>query len=213
MKNNFIHLHLHSEYSISDSLIRIEDLIKESVKNDIPAVAITDLNNIFSLVKFYKAALKNGVKPIIGIEIDLENKKNIKNYSKVILLCKNMNGFYNLSNLITESYVNLSEDNRFIISKEQLADKADGLIALSGGIQGDLANAIKLEKQHLIEESVNYWKTKGFYGYSFNANNDVIISTSESKIRGSEVIYIDSTQHMSILNAASIIHKNQTARH
>ena len=60
MKNNFIHLHLHSEYSISDSLIRIEDLIKESAKNDIPAVAITDLNNIFSLVKFYKAALKNG---------------------------------------------------------------------------------------------------------------------------------------------------------
>ena len=80
MKNNFIHLHLHSEYSISDSLIRIQDLIQESSKNNFPAVAITDTNNIFSLVKFYKNAIKNGVKPIIGIEIDLEDKENIKKY-------------------------------------------------------------------------------------------------------------------------------------
>jgi len=163
MKNNFIHLHLHSEYSISDSLIRIQDLIQESSKNNFPAVAITDINNIFSLVKFYKAAIKNGVKPIIGIEIDLEDKENIKKYSKVVLLCKNMNGFYNLSNLITEAYVNLNEDSRFIVSKEQLANRADGLIALSGGTYGDLANAIKLEKQDLIEEVVSYWK-KNFPG-------------------------------------------------
>ena len=67
MKKNFIHLHLHSEYSISDSLIRIKDLIKKSSDNNHPAVAITDLNNIFSLVKFYKAAIKNGVKPIIAV--------------------------------------------------------------------------------------------------------------------------------------------------
>ena len=158
MKNNFIHLHLHSEYSISDSLIRIQELVHESSKNNVPAVAITDTNNIFSLVKFYKTAIKNGVKPIIGIEIDLEDERNVKKYSKVILLCKNMNGFYNLSNLITESYVNLNEDSRFIVSKEQLADRSEGLIALSGGIRGDLANAIKLEKQDLIEETVNYWK-------------------------------------------------------
>ena len=79
MKKNFIHLHLHSEYSISDSLIRIKDLIKESSDNNFPAVAITDTNNIFSLVKFYKTAIKNGIKPIIGIEIDLKNKGSKNN--------------------------------------------------------------------------------------------------------------------------------------
>ena len=158
MKKNFIHLHLHSEYSISDSLIRIKDLIKESSDNNYPAIAITDLNNIFSLVKFYKTAIKNGVKPIIGIEIDLKNKDSENNFSRIVLLCKNMKGFHNLSNLITNSYVNLGDDNKFFISKDQLADRSDGLIVLSGGIYGDLGNAIKLEKEDLIEESVKYWK-------------------------------------------------------
>ena len=116
MKKNFIHLHLHSEYSISDSLIRIKDLIKESSDNNFPAVAITDTNNIFSLVKFYKTAIKNGIKPIIGIEIDLKNKGSKNNSSKVVLLCKNMKGFHNLSNLITDSYINLDDDNKFYIS-------------------------------------------------------------------------------------------------
>ena len=158
MKKNFIHLHLHSEYSISDSLIRIKDLIKESSDNNHPAVAITDLNNIFSLVKFYKEAIKNGVKPIVGIEIDLINQDSKNGFSRVILLCKNMKGFHNLSNLITDAYVNLGEDNKFYVSKSELADKSDGLIALSGGINGDLGNAIKLEKEDLIEDVVKYWK-------------------------------------------------------
>ena len=158
MKKNFIHLHLHSEYSISDSLIRIKDLIKESSDNSAPAVAVTDLNNIFSLVKFYKTAIKNGVKPIIGIEIDLKNKGSDNDSSRIVLLCKNMKGFHNLSNIITDSYVELGDENKFFISKSQLANRSDGLIALSGGINGDLGKAIKLEKQDLIEDSIKYWK-------------------------------------------------------
>ena len=158
MNNNFIHLHLHSEYSISDSLIRIKDLINEAKERNSPAVAITDFNNLFSLVKFYKLAIKNGVKPIIGIELELKNNKNSIASSRVVLLCKNMQGFKNLSNLITDSYVNLNDDNKFFISKEELAKRAEGLIALSGGIYGDLAYAIKLEKIDEIESSISYWK-------------------------------------------------------
>ena len=107
MSNSFIHLHLHSEYSISDSLIRIEELIDHVSKNKSPAVAITDNNNIFSLIKFYKTAIRKGVKPIIGIEINLEDKLDTEDFSKVVLLCKNLKGFQNLSSLITESYINL----------------------------------------------------------------------------------------------------------
>ena len=166
MSNSFIHLHLHSEYSISDSLIRIEELIDHVSKNKSPAVAITDNNNIFSLIKFYKTAIRKGVKPIIGIEINLEDKLDTEDFSKIVLLCKNLKGFQNLSSLITESYINLNEGEVFKVSRENLAQKSEGLIALSGGIHGDLAKAIKLERNDLIEDSINYWRKnfpKSFY--------------------------------------------------
>ena len=158
MRNNFIHLHLHSEYSISDSLIRINDLIEKISETNSPSVSITDHNNIFSLVKFYKLAIRNGVKPIIGIEVDMIDSTDISKLSRVVLLCKNMVGFNNLSNLITDSYVNLNESNKFLVSKEELAKRSDGLIALSGGIYGDLANSIRTGDDDLINSSIKYWK-------------------------------------------------------
>ena len=158
MRNNFIHLHLHSEYSISDSLIRINDLIEKVSETNSPSVSITDHNNIFSLVKFYKLAIRNGVKPIIGIEVDMIDSTDISKLSRVVLLCKNMVGFNNLSNLITDSYVNLDESNKFLVSKEELAKRSDGLIALSGGIYGDLANSIRTGDDDLINSSIKYWK-------------------------------------------------------
>ena len=158
MKKSFIHLHLHSEYSISDSLIRINNLIEVVSSNNYPSIAITDHNNIFSLVKFYKSAIRNGVKPIIGIEVDMKSNDSKSGFSRVVLLCKNMVGFNNLSNLITDSYVNLDEGNNFLVSQEQLSKRSEGLIALSGGIYGDLANAIRSGKQDLINLSISYWK-------------------------------------------------------
>jgi len=158
MTNNFIHLHLHSEYSISDSLIRVNDLIDHAVTNKYPSIAITDFNNIFSLVKFYKLSIKNGIKPIIGIEVSIQSDLNDKVFNKVVLLCKNRDGFINLSNIITNSYVNLDVNNNFYITMEQLAERSDGLIVLSGGIHGDLAEAIRSNKKELIEKKINYWK-------------------------------------------------------
>ena len=126
MKNNFIHLHLHSEYSISDSLIRISDLVEKVSERKSPSVSITDHNNIFSLVKFYKQAIKNGVKPIIGIEIDIKDTESSNESFRIVLLCKNIIGFNNLSNLITDSYVNLNENNKFIVLKDDLLKHLKG---------------------------------------------------------------------------------------
>ena len=158
MKNNFIHLHLHSEYSISDSLIRISDLVEKVSDRKSPSVSITDHNNIFSLVKFYKKAIKNGIKPIIGIEIDIKDTESSNESFRIVLLCKNIIGFNNLSNLITDSYVNLNENNKFVVLKDDLVKRSEGLIVLSGGIYGDLAHAIKSGKNDLIESSISYWK-------------------------------------------------------
>ena len=87
MNNSFIHLHLHSEYSISDSLIRIKDLVSKSAEEEFPAIAITDTNNLFSLVKFYKTAIKNGVKPI-SIEVDLKNENSSEKFSELFYCVK-----------------------------------------------------------------------------------------------------------------------------
>ena len=141
-----------------DSLIRISDLVEKVSERKSPSVSITDHNNIFSLVKFYKQAIKKGVKPIIGIEIDIKDTESSNESFRIVLLCKNIIGFNNLSNLITDSYVNLNENNKFIVLKDDLLKHSEGLIVLSGGIYGDLAHAIKSGKNDLIESSINYWK-------------------------------------------------------
>ena len=115
--SNFVHFHLHSEYSVSDSLIRIPKLIAQSKELNMPAVALTDINNLFALVKFYRAATAAKIKPIIGAEITLE--KNVS----LLLLCQEQTGFINLSKLLSEFYL---EKNSFA----KLKDLNEGLIAI-----------------------------------------------------------------------------------
>ena len=86
MSEPFIHLQVHSEYSIVDSIVRIDDYIKRAVELKMPAIALTDQNNLFALVKFYRKALQAGIKPIIGADIVLCYKKQL---SHCTLLCKN----------------------------------------------------------------------------------------------------------------------------
>ena len=74
MLSNYIHLHLHSEYSISDSIVRINSLIEKAYEYDMPSVAVTDKNNMFAMVKFYKKAIDNGIKPILGVDLNIERK-------------------------------------------------------------------------------------------------------------------------------------------
>ena len=121
----FVHLNLHTEYSLIDGLIKVKSLIEKTVENQMPAVAITDHSNLFSLVKFYKAALNSGVKPIIGANIliyddlDIDNKLNSKSnvnsgfksqqdiskqVSSLILLCKSTQGYKNLTVLLSKAY-------------------------------------------------------------------------------------------------------------
>ena len=120
MRNPFIHLHLHSQYSISDSLIRIRQLLEKTYECGMPSVSVTDKNNLFSLVKFYRESINYGIKPILGVDIDIENSFNSKILPSVVLLCKNTTGYKNLTKLITEGYLNLPENNKFYVSKKLL---------------------------------------------------------------------------------------------
>ena len=139
---SFVPLSVHSEYSLHDSLIRVKPLYKRAKELDIPAIAITDSNNMFATIKSYKQALATGVKPIIGAEIQIQTSRML--YSKLTLLCKDGQGYRNLCEIISRGYEEAfrDSDDRPLIPIEWLSGKSDGLIALSGGIEGEVGRLI-----------------------------------------------------------------------
>src|SRR3990172_6351077 len=102
MQDTFVHLHLHSEYSILDGLIRIEPLLEAAVGATMPALAITEQGNLFSLIKFYRQAMSSGIKSVIGAELRIS--RDGKPNGNLVLLCQNSTGYRILTRLITRSY-------------------------------------------------------------------------------------------------------------
>ncbi len=143
---DFVHLHLHTQYSLLDGAIKIEDLIRKVKESGMSAVAITDHGNLFGAYEFYKKAKEGGVKPVIGCEIyitpslDLNNPSEGKNYHLTVL-CMNEIGYRNLSNIVTKGYFE-GFYRRPRIDHKILADYSDGLIVLSGCLNSELSRAI-----------------------------------------------------------------------
>ncbi len=136
MTPKFVHLHLHTEYSIVDSVVRIKGLMEATLAADMPAVALTDQNNLFALVKFYRAALKAGLKPIVGADVWFRPNAD-DDPSRLVLLCRNNEGYRNLCRLLTRAYLEGQQDGVPLIRREWLeGGAAAGLIALSGGREG-----------------------------------------------------------------------------
>ncbi|MFL2698087.1 MAG: DNA polymerase III subunit alpha [Gammaproteobacteria bacterium] len=173
----FVHLHLHSEFSLSDGIIRIEDLVESSVNKKFSAVALTDLSNLFGLIKFYKSARKNGLKPIVGSEVLL-----IKDYDSLpaplVLLVKNQTGYTNLTKLVSKAYVEGQRQGGPLVKIEWLAEHSKGLIALSGGQEGHVGQAILATNDKLAESRAEY--LKGIF------NEDFFIEISRLGRRGED---------------------------
>ena len=151
---SFVHLHLHTEYSLDDGLVRIDPLMERAAELAMPAVALTDRNNLFAAVKFYKAALNYGIKPILGAEVDLETPVMHDRSARTVLLCQNQDGYRNLCQLLSDRY----RKGRDRILRKDLAKHNDGLIALSGGISGDLGQAMIAENRRAANAALEYWK-------------------------------------------------------
>jgi DNA polymerase-3 subunit alpha len=135
----FVHLRVHSEYSIADSIIRIPELVAAVAAAGMPAVALTDRGNLFGLVKYYKAALAAGVKPIIGVDVELEAVDTRHGHAPLVLLARNAIGYLNMKRLVTRSYVEGQRNGVPVVKQEWLTvDSAAGLIALSAGKAGAL---------------------------------------------------------------------------
>ncbi len=104
MSKQFVHLHLHTDYSLVDGLVRVKPLVKAVADAGMPAIAITDQHNLFAAVKLFNAAMQAGVKPILGADLRLKDPSDAKNSTRFVLLCMNLEGFHNLSRLLSQAY-------------------------------------------------------------------------------------------------------------
>ena len=128
----FVHLRLHTEFSLQDSVVRIPELVERAAALGMPAVAVTDQNNLFAMVKFYREALKRGVKPIIGVDVLLRARRT-RRPTRLTLLCKDPGGYQNVTNLVTRAWLEGQERGVPLIERAWLdAETTAGLIALSG---------------------------------------------------------------------------------
>ena len=153
---NFIHLRLHSEYSITDGILKIKDMISLAHKDQMFAVALTDIHNMFGLIKFYKACRSHGIKPIVGAELNIEGID--KTSYKVIFLAKNNIGYRELCELITRSYIENKINDVPHIKEEWLFNNIwHNLIVLSGGFTGDIGQLILHNKTNNAITKVKTW--------------------------------------------------------
>ena len=123
----FIHLHLHSEYSMADSIVRIPALVDKAVELQMPAVAVTDSANVFGLVKFYRAALQAGLKPILGVDAWIQNPANSNAPFRLVLLAKNNAGYRSLCELLSRAYLSNQQNGRACLKQTWLQDCAKNL--------------------------------------------------------------------------------------
>uniref|UniRef100_A0A1B0C7E6 Polymerase/histidinol phosphatase N-terminal domain-containing protein n=1 Tax=Glossina palpalis gambiensis TaxID=67801 RepID=A0A1B0C7E6_9MUSC len=160
----FIHLKVHSDYSIIDGLSKIENILYQAKKFCMPAIAITDFTNIYGLIKFYNTAHNFGIKPIIGADFLLKNNIQCQkeNLSEITILVSDNFGYHNLIMLISKAYQIGFNNNCPTIIREWLIEHSKGLIVLSGSVFGELGKYFKKNEKSNIIDCINFYK-KYFY--------------------------------------------------
>jgi DNA polymerase-3 subunit alpha len=158
----FVHLRLHSEYSIVDGLVRIDDVVDAAAKDLQPALAMTDLANLFGLIKFYKAARGKGIKAIAGCDVWITNDLDRDKPSRLLLLVKNRAGYLQLCELLAQAWLENQHRGRAELKFEWLQaifNKGDepGLIALSGAHFGDVGIALDHGNPDEAERCAERW--------------------------------------------------------
>lgn len=160
----FVHLSMHTEFSLTDSLVKIKPLMKALKENGHKAVGISDTTNMFAAIRFYKQALANGIKPIISSEITLSMPENEGN---IILICRNEVGYQNLIRLVSRAYEEgfTSDSEPARIDFEWLKESSEGLIALSGARYGNIGKALLSGNSGLADTLIE--RMKGLFGSNF----------------------------------------------
>ncbi|TSC72943.1 MAG: DNA polymerase III subunit alpha [Parcubacteria group bacterium Gr01-1014_70] len=179
---SFVHLHTHSHYSLLDGLSKIDDMVRLAKSYDMPAIGLTDHGAMYGVIDFYSTCLKNGIKPIIGVEMYIANRTRFDKEPNVdnkryhlTVLAKNNTGYQNLIKLTTAAHLE-GYYYKPRVDKELLRAHADGLIALSGCMAGELARTL---------QSGNFEKAKE-------------VAREYQSIFGEEQYYLEIMQHLDV---------------
>jgi DNA polymerase-3 subunit alpha len=158
MSSGFVHLRLHTEYSLSDSVVRVPELVAAVAAGGMPAVAVTDAGNLFAMVKFYREALKAGVKPIIGVDLQVAEEGERTAPTRLTLLCQSQSGYRNLTRLVSRAYLEGRERGTPRVERGWLTPGSlGGLIALSGGPEGDVGRALINGREQDAARALEAW--------------------------------------------------------
>ncbi len=159
MQPAFVHLRLHSEYSIVDGIVRLDEAVEAAAQDGMPALALTDLANVFGMVKFYQEARARGVKPVIGCDVWLENEADRDKPYRLLLLCQSHEGYLRLTELLTRAYRSNQYRGRAELRKDWFGEVGSaGLIALSGAHYGDVGQALLMDNARVAERLAGEWR-------------------------------------------------------
>ncbi|CAH2770024.1 MAG: DNA polymerase III alpha subunit (EC [uncultured Caballeronia sp.] len=154
----FVHLRVHSEFSIADGIVRLDEVVKAAAKDGQGALALTDLGNAFGLVRFYKEARGKGVKPIAGCDVWITNPADHDKPARLLLLVKNQRGYLNLCELLSKAWLTNQYRGRAEVEYEWLeSGLSEGLLALSGAQHGDIGMAFAAGNDQAAERHAERW--------------------------------------------------------
>jgi DNA polymerase III subunit alpha len=155
----FVHLRLHTEYSLLDGIVRVPELMAAVAAAGMPAVALTDQSNLFAMVKFYKEAQGAGVKPLIGVDAWIREVGEHAAPSRIVFLCQNLAGYRHLTQLVTRSFLEGQQRGAPMLERSWISrEMLEGLIILSGGFEGDIGQAIARGRDDEAERCLERWQ-------------------------------------------------------
>ncbi len=154
----FVHLRLHSEYSIQDGIVQIDQAVARAAADGMPALGLTDLANLFGMVKFYKGARSKGVKPVVGVDCWITNPADRDKPHRTLLICRNRKGYGQLCELLTRAYLENKIRGRAEMCRDWFEEgAASELICLSGAMQGEIGQALTNGNRELAEQLAAEW--------------------------------------------------------
>src|SRR5258708_3900694 len=155
----FVHLRLHTEYSLVDGIVRVPDLMAAVAAAGMPAIALTDQSNLFAMVKFYKEAQAAGVKPLIGVDAWIRDPPERAPPSRIFFFCQNLVGYRHLTQLVPRSYLEGQHRGPPMLERSWLSRHAlQGLIVLSGGFEGDIGQAFARGRDEEAARCLERWQ-------------------------------------------------------
>ena len=159
MSSPFIHLRVHSDFSMMDGLNKVKPILNKVAELNMPAVAITDQMNMCGLVKFYSTAHDLGIKPIIGTDFWVTNDIFGDEPFRLTLLAMNNEGYKNITILISKAYLRGHVAHKAVIDQAWLAEHSEGVIILSGGLHGDLGVGLTKNNKSILDAALQFYQT------------------------------------------------------